>query len=43
VFGLFGIGERLNPPGGSMDVPSCPGQETTVTLQVPLGDGAVKK
>jgi signal transduction histidine kinase len=35
-FGLFSIGERLEPLGGHMKVASKPGQGTQVTLVGPV-------
>ena len=36
-FGLLGIGERLKPVGGRLEIDSTPGQGTRVTVTAPLG------
>jgi CheY-like chemotaxis protein len=40
-FGLFSIRERMRSLGGWFDMQSAPGQGTTATLVLPIGDGAV--
>lgn len=39
--GLFGIRERLQALGGSLDIDAAPGRGTRVTLTVPAGAGAL--
>lgn len=35
-FGLFGIRERLEPLGGSMEIESAPGRGTRITIHIPV-------
>lgn len=37
-YGLFSVRERLKLFGGRMDIQATPGQGTTITLYVPIGD-----
>jgi len=40
--GLLGMRERLEMVGGRLEVQSAPGQGTTITAQIPTGQGAKK-
>jgi signal transduction histidine kinase len=41
--GLLGMRERLEMVGGRFDVQSAPGTGTTITAQLPLGDGKMDR
>jgi signal transduction histidine kinase len=41
--GLLGMRERLEMVGGRFDVQSAPGTGTTITAQMPLGDGEIHR
>lgn len=41
--GLLGMRERLEMVGGRFGIQSAPGQGTTVTAQIPFGDGAMDR